>query len=139
MSTIAFGAPIADIRSAASAKRAGSPASTGSPATARTRLRITSRGRAVLLALVSVPLSAVLLVLALNGGGAIATLDAAAPAQIVMVQPGQSLWSLAESIAPNDDPRDVILELVAFNRLESADVWAGQQISIPQQYASTAP
>ena len=100
----------------------------------RARLRITARGRAVLLALVAAPLVAVLLMLALNGGGATATLDAGAPAQVVMIEPGQSLWSLAESIAPGADPRDVIEELVAFNRLGSADVWAGQQIAIPQQY-----
>jgi len=123
MSTIAINGPGIDFRSAAPAHR----------------LRITARGRAVLLAIVAAPLSAVLLVLALNGGGATATLEAGAPAQVVMVQPGQSLWSLAEQIAPSADPRDVILELVAFNRLESSDVWAGQQISIPQQYATTAP
>lgn len=130
MSTIAIGGT--DIRSAARAPRRRSSA----PAP---RLRITARGRALLLGLVAVPLSAALLVLALNGGGATATLEAGAPAQVVMVEPGQSLWSIAERIAPRADPRDVILELVAFNRLESADVWAGQQISIPQQYATTAP
>ena len=130
MSTIAFGATVIDIRSADSAR---------SVRPARTRLRMTARGRAVLLAIIAVPLSIVLLVLALNGGGATATLEAGAPAQVVMVQPGESLWSIAESIAPSADPRDVILQLVSFNRLESADVWAGQQISIPQQYATTLP
>ena len=98
------------------------------------RLRIT-RGRAVLLTLVSAPIVALLLVLALNGGGATATLESGAPAEVVMIEPGQSLWSLAESIAPGADPRDVIETLVAFNRLSSADVWAGQQIAIPQQYS----
>ena len=99
------------------------------------RLRITARGRAVLLTLVSAPIVALLLVLALNGGGATATLESGAPAEVVMIEPGQSLWSLAESIAPGADPRDVIETLVAFNRLSSADVWAGQQIAIPQQYS----
>ena len=105
------------------------------PTAARARLRMTRRGRSVLLALVSLPIVVMLLALALNGGGATASLEAGAPAEIVMVQPGESLWTLAERIAPGADPRDVIEELKAFNRLASADVWAGQQISIPQRYS----
>ena len=124
MSTIAFGASGIDIRP------------TSAP---RPRLKMTARGRAVLLAVVAVPLCIVLLLLAINGGGATATLEAGSPAEVVMVQPGESLWSIAETIAPNADPRDVILEIVEFNRLESADVLAGQQIAIPQHYTSTAP
>jgi hypothetical protein len=113
--------------------------STARPSAPRRRLRLTARGRAALLTIVAAPIVALLMVLALNGGGATATLEAGAPAEVVMIEPGQSLWSLAESIAPGADPRDVIEELVSFNRLSSADVWAGQQIAIPQQYSTPAP
>lgn len=137
MSTIAMDA--VTVRAGVRAQSRPRPAARAVPAASarpRTRLRITARGRAVLLALVAIPFVIALLVAALNGGGATATLDAGAPLQVVTVQPGQSLWALAESIAPGADPRDVIEELVALNGLESADVWAGQQLAIPAQYAS---
>lgn len=102
----------------------------------RTRLRITARGRAVLLALIAIPFVVALFVAVLNGGGATATLEAGDPVAVITVEPGQSLWSVAESIAPTADPRDVIEALVSFNRLESADVWAGQQLAVPPQYSA---
>lgn len=115
------------------------PARRSSAAPARpARLRLTERGHTVLLTLAAIPLVIVLLALALNGGGASATLEAGEPAQVVMIESGQSLWSLAEQIAPAADPRDVIEEILVLNRLDSADVWAGQQIAIPQKYAPTS-
>lgn len=102
----------------------------------RPRLRLTERGRSVLLALVALPIVLALLPFAINGGGATATLEAGQPLQVVVVQPGQSLWALAEQLAPSADPRDVIEELIAVNRLATADVQAGQQLVIPPRYAS---
>ena len=103
---------------------------------AQPRLRITRRGRAVLLALVSAPLVIGALLFALNGGGATASLEGSTvPFQYVTVQPGESLWQVAEEIAPYADPRDVIDAIVAFNSLLSADVFAGQQVAIPTQFA----
>jgi len=100
---------------------------------ARPRLRLTRRGRAVLLLLVAVPLVLWLLVAQLNGGAATGSLEGGS-VQIVMVQPGESLWAIAERVAPNADPRDVIDAIIAFNHLGSADVMAGQQIGIPAPY-----
>jgi LysM repeat protein len=75
------------------------------------------------------------LVFALNGGMATATLEgSSADLQYVTVDTGQSLWQVAETIAPNADPRDVIAAIMQLNRLESADVLAGQQLAIPTQY-----
>ncbi|MBF4619045.1 hypothetical protein ITJ44_13270 [Clavibacter sp. VKM Ac-2873] len=102
----------------------------------RTRLRITRRGRAVLTALVAVPLALGVGLVALNGGAAVASKDASGTTfEYVTVASGQSLWDLAEEIAPSADPRDVIASVVDLNRLPSSDVAAGQQLAVPAQYA----
>ena len=49
----------------------------------------------------------------------------------VTVQSGDSLWSLADSYAPNEDPRDWIAEVVLLNALETAELTPGQQIALP--------
>jgi len=127
MSTIAF--PTAKYASmqvpAAAARRAPAP-----------RLRLTKRGRGVLLTLAATPLVIGALFFALNGGGAVASLEASpASFDYVTVASGQSLWDVAETIAPSADPRDVIDSIVRLNQLESADVFAGQQLAIPVEFA----
>jgi hypothetical protein len=101
------------------------------------RLRLTRRGRVVLTALAAIPLVVGALFFALNGGGAAATGDQAnVQFQYVTVESGQSLWSIAETVAPNADPRDVIADIVSLNQLDSAVVSPGQRIAIPSQYES---
>lgn len=103
------------------------------------RLHLTRRGRAVFTTLAAVPLVAGALVFALNGGIAFAADQGAnhaagqvhaAPFSYVTIQPGQSLWQLAQAIAPTEDPRDVIAEIVSLNRLASEDVQPGQRLAI---------
>jgi len=102
----------------------------------RTRLRITRRGRLVLTALVAAPLALGAGLVALNGGAAVAAKDASGVTlEHVTVSSGQSLWDLAEEIAPSSDPRDVIASLVDLNRLPTSDVSAGQQLAVPVQYS----
>jgi hypothetical protein len=102
----------------------------------RTRLRITRRGRIVLTALVAAPLALGAGLVALNGGAAVASKDASGTAfEYVTVSSGQSLWDLAEEIAPSADPRDVIASVVDLNRLPTSDVAAGQQLAVPAEYA----
>lgn len=103
--------------------------------TARPKLRLTRRGRGVLLTLTAVPIVIAALLLSLNGGGATASLDGASiEFQYVTVDTGQTLWGVAETIAPTSDPRDVIDAIVRFNHLVSADVYAGQELAIPVEY-----
>lgn len=107
----------------------------GRPAPARAaRLRMTRRGRAVLLTVLAVPLAAGIAVGVLNGGAADATKDATAPLEFVTVDAGETLWGVATEIAPGEDPRDVIADLMSFNRLPSADVPAGLHLAIPPKY-----
>ena len=106
------------------------------PEGARVRLRLTRRGRAVLSALVALPLVIGALVFALNGGGAVATgAQTHVSFQYVTVESGDSLWSVAERVAPNADPRDVIADIVSLNGLDSAVVSPGQQLAVPAKYA----
>ena len=46
-------------------------------------------------------------------------------------QPGQSLWGIAQSVAPNDDVRATIERLVSLNNLESTSVLPGQKLVVP--------
>lgn len=51
--------------------------------------------------------------------------------EYVTIQSGDSLWSLADVYAPNQDPRDWIAEVVLLNALSSVDLTPGQQIALP--------
>ncbi len=99
------------------------------------RLRLTARGRAVFTTLAAAPLVAIALFLGLSGGDAVASHDApAAGLEYVSIASGQSLWQLAEQVAPQADPREVVADIVSLNQLASADVQPGQQLAIPAQY-----
>lgn len=99
------------------------------------RLRLTGRGRRFITVLISLPLVVAAFWFAVNGGGASATLEGSAMGfEYVTVEPGESLWRLAEQIAPQADPRDVIADVMQLNQLDSADVFAGQELAIPALY-----
>jgi LysM repeat protein len=100
----------------------------------RSHLRMTKRGRAVLLSLVAIPVVAAALAFGINAGGATAT-SSSTPLAKVTVVGGETLWGLAKQIAPNADPRDVIADIVSVNRLDSADIYPGEQLAIPAQYS----
>lgn len=105
----------------------------------RVRTHLTRRGRVVLAAIVVLP--------ALVFGGVIVANSAAAAGagssfsasfRHVTVQPGQSLWLIAQRIAPTSDPRDVVGAIVDLNGLSSSVVQAGQRLAIPHQYDGSA-
>ena len=126
MSAITFGTPIMPV-SRPAASRPGAP---------RTRLRITRRGRTVLAILIAVPLAVAAVV---GGIGAVGAAADKTPAhvtfQYVSVAQGESLWQVAEEIAPKADPRDVVADIVQLNNLQSGVIQPGQRLAIPQQYA----
>lgn len=98
-------------------------------------LRLTARGRAVLVALVAIPVVAIALFVGLNAGGATAT-SQSTPLTTITVTPGETLWQVAEKIAPGADPRDVIADIMQVNQLDTASIAAGEQLRVPAQYAS---
>jgi LysM repeat protein len=105
----------------------------------KARIRLTRRGRVVVALLVVLPLAVGGTVL---GAGSLAIADGQSASTVrfehVTVQNGESLWTIAQHIAPNVDPRDVIAAIVDLNGLSSASVQPGQRLAIPSQYASHA-
>jgi hypothetical protein len=97
-------------------------------------LRLTRRGRVVAATAAALLVTVVSLLLA---GVAQATNDGpssrAARQNLVqvVVHPGQSLWSVAESADPDQDPRTVIQQIIDLNSLNGDTVVAGQQLWVP--------
>ena len=106
---------------------------------ARPRTRLTRRGRRVLWAFASLLVAALLTpVLLVASAGAQAANHGASPAQVragmqhVVVQPGQSLWSIAEQAEPHADPRTVIQQIIQYNALGSDVVAPGESLWVPR-------
>jgi hypothetical protein len=108
-----------------------SSASSSAPAS---RLRLTRRGRRVIVGLVALPIVIAGFAMALNGGGAVATDSGSSTTfSYVTVEAGQSLWQLAQTLAPTADPRDVIAEIVSLNQIKG-EIQPGQRLAIPAGY-----
>jgi LysM repeat protein len=101
-------------------------------------LRLTRRGRIVLVGLPLVLLAVVLISLAgiLNSpakaADSVSELSLT-PTVSVTVQPGESLWGIAGAVAPQRDPRDVVADIVQLNNLDGGKVMPGQQIFVPSK------
>lgn len=50
---------------------------------------------------------------------------------VVVVQPGENLWSIAQSVSPQDDPRDLVIRIRDLNGLGSQHVFPGQSLIVP--------
>jgi len=114
------------------------------PATAqarqvRTRVRLTRRGRIVVAALIT---ACVVLVAALAWLAGTTRAEAAgsgSPASAVyhslrsvVVQPGESLWTIATQADPAGDPRAVMQEIIDINALHGTSVQPGQRLWLPR-------
>ncbi|HEY5223210.1 MAG TPA: LysM peptidoglycan-binding domain-containing protein [Microbacteriaceae bacterium] len=103
--------------------------------TAHTRLHLTRRGRIVLTALAAIPLLVAVLVFAFNGAAAVAAGHGNTTTfSHVTVTTGESLWKIAETVAPSADPRDVVTAIIDLNQLSSSVLMPGQSLAIPTQY-----
>ena len=98
-------------------------------------LRLTRRGRVVVAAVAALLVTVVSL---LAAGAALATNHGLPPGAArqnlvrVVVRPGQSLWSVAESADPDQDTRAVIHQIVDLNALSGDVVFVGQQLWVPR-------
>lgn len=102
------------------------------------RLRLTARGRRVFAFLAALPVVVALTLVVVGGGAALASNEAGASAGAfteITVMNGETLWSIAEDVAPGSDPRDVVAEITRLNAIENGSVTAGQRIAIPAAYA----
>jgi hypothetical protein len=100
---------------------------------ARKGLRLTTRGRIVLVVLLA--MLALLLALGIDAArSAAATEDGEAAAHpTVIVQPGDTLWDIARDAAPRDDPRETVQRLLDLNRLSSPVIVPGQELAVPSR------
>jgi hypothetical protein len=99
----------------------------GSPARP---VRLTRRGRLVLLILV---IAVAFTAFTLLGSPAASTSAVHhAPARTVVVEPGETLWDIASTLEPGQDPRELIAEIVELNSLSDAgSIRVGQPLYVP--------
>jgi hypothetical protein len=101
----------------------------GSGAARSGRLRLTRRGRAVLV-LLFVALCFVAFSLGRTSSQA-STTPTGPATRAVTVEPGQTLWQIAKSVAPGTDPRDTVDRIREMNGMSSAPLQAGQRLIVP--------
>ncbi len=110
---------------------ARSTSTTRARGTDGTSVRLTARGRALLM------LGSVLFLLVAVLVSGRFTADAgsagtgARATQVVVVQQGENLWEIARQLAPAADPREVVTAIRALNDLGSTPVVGGQAIVVP--------
>lgn len=105
-------------------------------ATRPVKLRLTRRGRIVVGGFLTVITAALLALLAtFSAPGAIASNEHTADDfGYVVIEPGDSLWTIATQLDPESDPRDLIAEIVRLNQLEGSGVVAGELLAVPLEY-----
>ena len=93
------------------------------------RMRLTRRGRVVARVLATVLVVVLFLLVApglARGDGP----DRPAPRVTYVVEPGDTLWSIARRVAPGEDPRPVVDRLIEANDVRGG-LQAGRELSIP--------
>ena len=97
-------------------------ASVGAP------LRLTRRGRMALVCLVVLAFA----VIGLTRGGVAFGQSAPAPSSRVIVERGDTLWSIAESLTPGEDPRVMVQTLREANGLaDDSPLIPGESLVVP--------
>ena len=105
----------------------------------RPRTRLTRRGRVVVCVL-AVAAMLVVAVLAWMGGAtrAEAAGSGSPPSAVyrnltrVIVQPGESLWTIATQAEPAADPRGVVQQIIDLNALGGTSIQPGQRLWVPR-------
>lgn len=96
--------------------------------------RLTRRGRVVLILL---PLAALLIAALLVIAPPIAqATDGPVALHTVTVHDGDTMWAIAQHLAPRSDPRDVVLELERVNHLADAAIMPGQRLRVPSTFSA---
>ena len=109
-------------------------ASRASRPQARTRSRLTARGRFVVLVFfLLVSFALVSVSSALHAATQAGTGPASPATRYVTVQAGQTLWQIALRVAPKDDPRDTVDRIRSLNGLgtSTTSVLPGQRLVVP--------
>lgn len=100
------------------------------------RIRINRRGRIVLGSLAGVPLALGIAFGSVNMASASDNSSTDVEFTYVTVGSEQTLWSIAERFAPEEDPRIAVQAIQTLNQLTSSTVHAGERLAIPAEYTS---
>lgn len=93
-------------------------------------VRLTRRGRLVLTAMAVLALF--LLLSVGRAGSQAATFTETGPGLTqATVQPGDTLWAIAQQLAPEADTRQVVAQIKRLNDLQGSGLRAGQQLLLP--------
>ncbi|MGF7239121.1 MAG: LysM peptidoglycan-binding domain-containing protein [Frankia sp.] len=95
--------------------------------TAEPPLRLTRRGRIVVILLIAALLSMVISLAKVASSAS----SNPRPAPVHLVVPGETLWRIAQSAHPGGDPRAEVSKIMSFNHLSTATVVPGQAIRLP--------
>ena len=105
------------------------PSTSSSPRPVSPGVRLTRRGRLlVLLAFATL----LLVAFSLGRTSADAGASPAGVAPTTVVQPGDTLWSIARRAVPGGDPRATVARLTELNDLGSTPIVAGQRLTLPR-------
>jgi len=104
------------------------PARTGEPRPRPAPVRLTRRGRFVVLAFL-IAVAALAVVLVARPGNAD---DPTRPQPTAVVHSGDTLWSIAESYAPHRDRRDTVEDIRRLNHLGGYTLEVGQRLRLPR-------
>jgi nucleoid-associated protein YgaU len=141
MTAMTFETPSAARRAlpaGARSARAGSVPARAVPAPARAVpaarsrrpvLRLTRRGRVLVLLVLAV---LVLVAFSLGRTSASAGRGGAVVRTTTVVQPGETLWTIARRVAPAADPRATVRRLTELNDLGATPIVAGQRLELPR-------
>lgn len=104
------------------------------------RLRLTHRGRVAIGLFVALIAITVLALFAFYGAAQAQAASEQGSQQFTYVaaEPGDSMWQIATQVAPSEDPRDVIADIVRLNQLSTVELTVGQEVAIPVKYADVS-
>ena len=129
---LAAAADEAWLATVAKARFAPAPAPAPASPAARPAIRLTRRGRIVLAVLAALVLAG-LFVAGATAAQASAPAAAHAGDARIFVQPGDTLWSIAQRTHPDADPQTVVQDILSANHLSSASVTVGQRLWVPRR------
>lgn len=106
-------------------RRAGGAARSGP----QPPLRLTRRGRIVVVALASALLGLVFSLVLVTSSQAFTGVPVSYRTHVV--RPGETLWEIAHDVAPEADTRDTIRGLMTLNDLDTVTLMPGQELQLP--------
>lgn len=95
------------------------------------RGRLLLRGVPLMLGVAALTAVAAFLAGVLLSPPAVSADEAAGSLQTVTVTPGDSLWSIARTVAPEEDPYEVVTRIDELNGLEGRDPRPGEDLFLP--------